>query len=571
VAHHPAHPPDIYWSATRIVPGTINEFPAFSLLFADLHAHVMAMPLASATLVLACQIALGSGEQSRQSTADDPDTPGLTRSATMFPSVSNANGSALRSFLSSSRDTAGRFALEAGAAGFLVSALYATNTWDFPTYLGLLVGAFAIREFLAVEWRISYRLLVRVGLWAIATVAAGRLFFWPFYTSFFPESGVVRQPERTPVASYLTIHGLFIVALAGFVAQNLAQRLTMSRSVIQLPGTAGIVAEPAPISTGASTGRPTSAAGPGIMAAAVAVVLAGIWRDELSVVLVGALIIMALAGWTCRNDPGRLLVILFAATALALGLATEQVALKGDIGRMNTVFKLSLQAWMLFGIAAAVGSVIVWTSGERRSLPVRIWTVTLGVLVAGAAVYPIIAVPARTHDRFVPMPTMLNGMTYMNGAVYTDAPDGRPEVRFPLSNDLAAIDWLRANIDGSPVVLEATIPEYRWGSRVSIYTGLPTVLGWNWHETQQRPGFGMMLEERRTDVQRMLGETTSFDSIRPLLDKYHVRLIYIGDLERAYYDATALAKFEAAAQDGELSIIYRGPGVTIYEYPDVPG
>ncbi|HET7056950.1 MAG TPA: DUF2298 domain-containing protein, partial [Thermomicrobiales bacterium] len=332
-----------------------------------------------------------------------------------------------------------------------------------------------------------------------------------------------------------------------------------------------IVAEPAPIATGTATGRLTAAVGPVTVSAAVAVMLAGVWRDGLSTCLVGALIIMALAGWTCRNDPGRLLVILFAATALALGLATEQVALKGDIGRMNTVFKLSLQAWMLFGIAAAVGSIVVWTSQKRRSIPARIWTGTLVVLIAGAAVYPIVAVPARTHDRFAPMPTVLDGMAYMNGAVYSDAPDGRPEVRFPLSNDLAAIDWLRANIAGSPVVLEATIPEYRWGSRVSVYTGLPTVLGWNWHETQQRPGFGMMLEERRTDVQRMLGETTSFASIRPLLDKYHVRLIYIGDLERAYYDASALAKFEAAAQDGDLSVIYQGPGVTIYEYLDVPG
>ena len=256
-----------------------------------------------------------------------------------------------------------------------------------------------------------------------------------------------------------------------------------------------------------------------------------------------------------------------AATALALGLATEHVALKGDIGRMNTVFKLSLQAWLLMGVAAAVGFAAVWTSRERRSVPARIWAVALVVLAAGGAVYPIIAVPARTHDRFTPMSPGLDGKAYMSTAVYADAPDGRPDVRFPLSNDLAAIDWLRANVDGSPVVLEATIPEYRWGSRVSIYTGLPTVLGWNWHETQQRPGFGMMLEERRTDVQRMLGETTSFDSVRPLLDKYHVRLIYVGDLERAYYDASALAKFEDAAREGELTVVYDGPGVTIYEYP----
>jgi uncharacterized membrane protein len=76
----------------------------------------------------------------------------------------------------------------------------------------------------------------------------------------------------------------------------------------------------------------------------------------------------------------------------------------------------------------------------------------------------------------------------------------------------------------------------------------------------------MMVSERRTDVQRMLGETTTFDAIRPLLDKYHVQLIYIGDLERAYYDASALAKFDAAVQSGELSIIYQQSSVTIYRY-----
>jgi uncharacterized membrane protein len=239
----------------------------------------------------------------------------------------------------------------------------------------------------------------------------------------------------------------------------------------------------------------------------------------------------------------------------------------GDIGRMNTVFKLYLQAWLLFGVAAAVAIVAVWSEPRvRHTAPKWIWSAALIVLISGAALYPAISIPARVGDRFAALPAQLDGMAYMDHAIYTDAPENRDPVSFPLANDRQAIDWLRANVDGSPVVLEATIPGYRWGSRVSIYTGLPTVLGWDWHETQQRPGFGMMVSERRTDVQRMLGETTTFDAIRPLLDKYHVQLIYIGDLERAYYDASALAKFDAAVQSGELSIIYQQSSVTIYRY-----
>ena len=260
-------------------------------------------------------------------------------------------------------------------------------------------------------------------------------------------------------------------------------------------------------------------------------------------------------------------MLLLAAAALGIGLVTEQFALMGDIGRMNTVFKLYLQAWLLFGVAAAVAIVAVWSDrGARGVLSKELWSAALVILISGAALYPAISIPARVGDRFAPLPVQLDGMAYMDQATYSDAPEGRQPVSFPLANDRQAIDWLRANVDGSPVVLEATIPGYRWGSRVSIYTGLPTVLGWDWHETQQRPGFGMMIAERRTDVQRMLGETTSFDSIRPLLNKYHVQLIYIGDLERAYYGETALAKFDAAVQSGNLTVIYQQSGVTIYRY-----
>ena len=164
-----------------------------------------------------------------------------------------------------------------------------------------------------------------------------------------------------------------------------------------------------------------------------------------------------------------------------------------------------------------------------------VWSAALLVLISASALYPAISIPARVGDRFAPLPVQLDGMAYMDSATYSDAPEGREPVSFPLANDQQAIDWLRANVDGSPVVLQATTPGYRWGSRISIYTGFTgSVLGWDWHETQQRPGFGMMIAERRDDVQHMLGATTSFDEIRPLLDKYHVQLIYIGDLKRAF-------------------------------------
>ncbi|MCH8284133.1 MAG: hypothetical protein IIC20_06100 [Chloroflexi bacterium] len=42
-----------WWSATRVLPGTITEFPAFSIILGDLHAHLLALPLGITALALA--------------------------------------------------------------------------------------------------------------------------------------------------------------------------------------------------------------------------------------------------------------------------------------------------------------------------------------------------------------------------------------------------------------------------------------------------------------------------------------------------------------------------------------
>jgi uncharacterized membrane protein len=114
-------------------------------------------------------------------------------------------------------------------------------------------------------------------------------------------------------------------------------------------------------------------------------------------------------------------------------------------------------------------------------------------------------------------------------------------------------------------VLEANVLLYRWGSRVSVYTGLPTVVGWDWHQRQQRGHIaGESVNRRVREVQEIYA-TVDLARAQQLLRGFQVKYIYVGELERAVFPADGLDKFERWTQETFLQEVYRNPGVVIYE------
>jgi uncharacterized membrane protein len=180
------------------------------------------------------------------------------------------------------------------------------------------------------------------------------------------------------------------------------------------------------------------------------------------------------------------------------------------------------------------------------------------LLLAACLLYPLTATPVRIQDRF-PNSTSrtLDGTAYMRTSVYMD--DGRP---LTLEWDRQAAQWLRSNVRGLPTVLEATTPLYRWGSRIAVYTGFPTVIGWDWHQKQQRSVLPGNLIDRRIENVRRIYNTTDVAEAQALLQQLGVEFIVVGELERYYYDPDGLAKFEAAGAPWDLA--YQNENVKIY-------
>jgi uncharacterized membrane protein len=148
--------------------------------------------------------------------------------------------------------------------------------------------------------------------------------------------------------------------------------------------------------------------------------------------------------------------------------------------------------------------------------------------------------------------------TYARKGGFSRSPtlDGLGWLRPSAPGDPAAIDWLRANTDGSAVVLEAVGEDYSaFGhGRISTFTGRSTVLGWAGHELQwdHEPG------SREEDV-RTLYTTDDLAQARQLIARYGVDYVVFGPIERTTYGDAGLEKWD---QLGEK--VFEREGTTIW-------
>jgi YYY domain-containing protein len=573
VANPRSLPTDAFWTPTRLIDGTINEFPYFSFLFADLHPHMMSIPFTIAALVVALGMLCSSMWPDQRPSSVEPDEPAF------------GLGQSVRSWVASlPRSELGERAALVVLAAAVTGALYPINTWDYPTYLLITGGTIFLVDALGsavaatssgtLGWRISFAVLRRAAVTMAAVVVLGRLIYLPFISHYqVPNSGFDPWLDRSAPDTYLIIHGLFLFVIGSYIVADLLNDDRSHRFTLPLPSTltfgsndAGDSGRAVHVETSPVEIR-WSLSG---LIAIMLVLLGGIslWADSISGMLVAMIALVTLEVINREREPAFLFLCGLTLAALFISFGVEHYTLRGDIGRMNTVFKFYLQVWVLLGLAAAV-FLVLFLDRLRRQMSWFVrgpWLIVFAVLVAASLVYPVYATSARLDDRFSDLPGTLDGMAYMDEATFVDGPDGLEPSSILLLQDRVAIDWLRENVEGSPVVLEAVTPLYRWGSRVSVYTGLPTVIGWDWHQTQQRPGMQNLIDQRKADVATIFGETRSFESIRPLLDRYGVAYIYVGPLERAYYPESALAKFDEAVANGLLELVYDQNGVKIFRY-----
>lgn len=522
---------DWYWFPSRVIPAPgdvepITEFPLFTFLYSDMHAHNLSMPVE--VLSIAWALSVLRGRFQRRSLLD--------------------------------------LALCFTFGGLVIGALYPINLSDIYTYLPLAFVALAYTIWRYVDVT-TVPLLKRLPPWlarvllvtasVLTLTLLAHLMYQPYRHWYVQAYGRVAwwKGTRTPLSSYLTHWGVFLFVIVSWMVWETREWMaaTPLSALRRLKPYVGLILTLLLMLFLVMIVQQVSVALPSNYAP---------WRG-ISVIW----LVLPLAAWAGilllrPNLPdARRAVLFLIGTALMLTLMVEVVVVSGDIGRMNTVFKFYLQAWILLGLSAAAA--FAWLLPEMAQWTFRwrsFWQLTATLLLTFSGLFLLLGGMDKIQDRMTPSaPHTLDSMTYMATSQYFDY-----GVMMDLGEDYRAIQWLQDNVQGSPVIVEANIPEYRWGSRYTIYTGLPGVVGWNWHQRQQRALTPEWVTRRVEDVNRFYA-TTDSTVVRAFLVRYNVRYIIVGQLERAVYaDGYGLWKFDWF--EGRFwREVYRDGQTVIYE------
>ncbi len=436
---------DHYWfpDATRFIgyhpettDKTIHEFPAYSFVLGDLHAHVI-----NIMFVLTVMAILFAWSCERRAKREDK--------LSIWKEVLNPALIVL---------------------SFFIGLFHTTNYWDFPIYY-VVSGAVILFTNIIVYNSKGKEVLLITAVQGIFIFVASTIIALPFTMNFDKIStNICLTVNHTPLNQLIILWGLpvfVVIVFLCFVISDFSNSRKESLSIDQR--------KHKPI---------------------FAHLFESITVSDLFILTIGL-------------------------CAIGLILIPEVIYVEdiysGDYKRANTMFKLTYQAFIMFGLCFGyIFLRLLWFGTSKRQKSVAITSI---ILFSLSVCYVQNAVKAWYGNIF--------HMQSYKGL------DSTAHMENSMPDDNLAIDWLNEHITGTPVVLEAPGLSYTDYLRVSVMTGLPTVLGWRTHEWLWKSDT-TVLDAREADIQ-LIYTSEDEEEVMKLIRKYEVAYVYVGRLEKDKY------------------------------------
>ncbi len=434
---------------------TIHEFPSYSFVLGDLHAHVINIIFVLTLLALLFAWLLYRKHRTKH------------HMALIIKDNSQLVKELYNPYII--------------LIGFFIGLFHTTNYWDFPIYY--VVSGAIILFSNAVVYRFKLQTIWITALQGLIIMAVAKLIALPFTLNFDQiATDIYLTLDHTSFYQLFILWGLPSILILGLLLEL----------IIDLRTKLKIEKEKA--------------------------------KEEMSLESNPRKLVKhnKFQRFFMNLSMADLFVLTIGLCAMGLVLIPEIVYVKdiysGDYKRANTMFKLTYQAFIMFGIAT--GFIFVKFLKNKKSHWQRIFAGITLLLFLSSIWYTKVAVFAWYGNIF-------NQKSFkgLNAAAYI-------ETQIP--DDYLATEWLNENTQGMPVVLEANGDSYTDYERVSVITGLPTVVGWYVHEWLWK-GSDQLVDDRALDVLTIYSSTDK-EEVMELIDKYRIEYIYVGKLEYEKYE-----------------------------------
>ncbi|MCL7413095.1 MAG: DUF2298 domain-containing protein [ANME-2 cluster archaeon] len=476
-----------YWPTSRVIPNTINEFPYFSFIQADLHAHMIAIAFQLLMIALLLNLLLQGKEYNKPALA---------------------------------------------TVALLLGFMFPLNSWDYPTYAIFFV-------IIMLVWRI--RISAKPGQ---QRSFVGRIMA-PFPNDYASTLGMCAIVGISSIVLYLPYH-----VIASGVSHSIKQVTYGQTLLIFYLGVFGILLFFILVYT---IDRFYDRFNPDmkLILSGLAIAALAAYHTHIQILVVVLPIIgMSVYNMVKEDAPDLQFVYVLIVLGALLSLFCELFYIQDSFGiqspdyiRFNTVFKIYVQHWLVWALAAGVSFYHMWNRKGKLGKQSKALAILSVILILAALSYPVFATYSRS-DNFKNRPTL----------------DGSAYFAREYQNEYNAIMWLNT-LNGTPVVLQSPGHTYSPNTHVTTFTGLPTVIGWAGHEKNWR-NRAQTIDERWNEVPQVY-MSGDLRTVKQVLDKYQVEYIYVGSVEEERYGGTDARKL-FDKNPGTFELVYFNPNVHIY-------
>lgn len=206
--------------------------------------------------------------------------------------------------------------------------------------------------------------------------------------------------------------------------------------------------------------------------------------------------------------------------------------------RANTMFKFVYQSFILWSLMT--GYIIIRMLNDLSGIRRALYCSVVIIVCIPLLIYPALAIPA-----------FYGNLTRYQGL------DGSAWLARSHPGDYSAIHWFNRSVTGQPVILESYGDSYTEYGRISVYTGLPTVLGWTVHQWLWRGSYDA-LTPRIRDIEQMY-QATDPRTVLSIARTYDIDYIVIGPLEKKKFPRINEEVFRRAGHE-----VFSDQGTTVY-------